>query len=199
LERARDLGFLGPGPIEPHIDHAGGFAAVAERVLGRAPRKLADLGTGGGVPGVVLALRWESAEVSLVESSSRRAGFLHETVELLGVGDRVVVVEARAEDAARAPELRETFELVTARGFGRPAVTAEIATGFAQIGGVVVVSEPPTADASRWPREVPAELGLGAPQPNTAAGAHFVVLVKEAPSHEAVPRPSGRVTKRPLW
>ena len=199
LERARDLGFLGPGPVEPHIEHANGFAAVAERGIGRAPGTLADLGSGGGVPGMVLALRWDSTEVTLVESSGRRARFLRETVELFGVGDRVVVVEARAETAARDPELREAFELVTARGFGPPAVTAEIAAGFAQVGGLVIVSEPPTAAASRWPAEMPATLGLGAAQPNAAAGAHFAVLLKTAAAGDVVPRPSGRVAKRPLW
>ena len=49
----------------------------------------------------------------------------------------------RAEDWAHEPELRETFDLVTARSFARPAVTAEIACGFLKVGGLLVVSEPP--------------------------------------------------------
>jgi 16S rRNA (guanine527-N7)-methyltransferase len=199
LERARELGFLGPGPVESHIEHAHGFAVVAERVLGRPPERLADLGSGGGVPGIVLALRWTSTAVALVESSNRRAGFLRETVELFGVGDRVAVVDTRAETAARDPELREAFEVVTARGFGPPAVTAEIAAGFVEIGGVVVVSEPPAADASRWPAEMPPALGLGSAQPHTAAGAHFAVMMKGATADGTIPRASGRVAKRPLW
>lgn len=199
LERARQLGFLGPGPVGPHIEHAEGFAVVAERVLGRPPGRLADLGSGGGVPGIVLAVRWTSTAVVLVESSSRRAGFLRETVERLGLGNRVAVAEARAENAARDPEFREAFELVTARGFGPPAVTAEIAAGFAQIGGFVVVSEPPAADAGRWPAEMPAALGLGAAQPSATSSTHFVVLRKQGPAGDEVPRASGRVAKRPLW
>lgn len=199
LERARDLGFLGPGPVEPHIEHAHGFALVAERVLGRPPRRLVDLGSGGGVPGIVLALRWTSTGIVLVESSSRRAAFLREAVERLGVGNWVAVAEARGESAARDPEFREAFEVVTARGFGPPAVTAEIAAGFAQTGGFVVVSEPPTTDAGRWPAEMPAELGLGTAQPSATPSAHFVVLRKDAAAGDGVPRPSGRVAKRPLW
>src|SRR4051794_28553324 len=52
LADARDAGFLGPGPIEPHIAHAEGFGAAAEQALGRAPENFADLGTGGGIPGL---------------------------------------------------------------------------------------------------------------------------------------------------
>ena len=161
---------------------------MAERVLGRAPGRLADLGSGGGVPGIVLALRWESTDVALVESSSRRARFLRETVELFGVGDRVVVVEARAETAARDPGLREAFELVTARGFGPPAVTAEIAAGFAQLGGLVVVSEPPDRARPAGRRRCRPRWAWASAQPSAAAGAHFVVLVKGA---------AGRRTKSP--
>ena len=154
-------------------------------------RRVADLGSGGGVPGIVLALRWASTDVALVESSSRRARFLRETVELLGVGDRVVVVEARAETAARDAGLREAFELVTARGFGPPAVTAEIAAGFAAArrrGRRERAAEPerePLAgrDAGR--------AGPGSARPSEAAGVHFVVLEKSAPAADSVPRPSG--------
>ena len=53
----------------------------------------------------------------------------------------------RAEDAGRDPELREGFDLVTARSFARPAVTAEIGAGLVRPGGVMVVSEPPTSEA----------------------------------------------------
>ena len=173
---------------------------MAERGLGRAPRRVVDLGSGGGVPGIVLALRWASTDVALVESSSRRARFLRETVELLGVGDRVVVVEARAETAARDAGLREAFELVTARGFGPPAVTAEIAAGFARPGGLVVVSEPPNAGVGPLAGRDAGRAGPGRPRNRAqAAGVHFVVLEKGAAADDTVPRPSGRVAKRPLW
>src|SRR4051812_34590597 len=54
LEEARTAGFLGPGPVEPHIRHAQGFAAAVVAALGREPANFADLGSGGGVPGLVL-------------------------------------------------------------------------------------------------------------------------------------------------
>ena len=55
---------------------------------------------------------------------------------------------------------RESFDLVTARSFARPAVTAEIGAGLARPGGMMVVSEPPTGEA-RWPEAALADLGYG--------------------------------------
>jgi 16S rRNA (guanine527-N7)-methyltransferase len=199
LEQARELGFLGPGPIEAHIEHAEGFAAVAERALGRTPRRLGDLGSGAGVPGLVLALRWDATEAALVESSARRAVFLRETVAAVGLADRVEVVEGRAETIARDSRFREAFDVVTARGFGPPAVTAEVAAGFVGPGGVLVVSEAPVPDPSRWPAQIPGALGFSTAEPSAAAGAQFVVLAKTRSAAGAVPRASGRVAKRPLW
>jgi len=61
------------------------------------------------------------------------------------------------------PELVESFDLVTARSFGPPAVTAECGVQFLRIGGVMIVSEPPDdTDSQRWNIEKLAELGLSA-------------------------------------
>ena len=96
LRRARDRGFLGPGEVSRHLEHSLGFAEVARSVLGAPPTRLADLGTGGGVPGLVLAVAWPGTDVVLVESSVRRADALRADVEALGL-DRVLVLEGRAE------------------------------------------------------------------------------------------------------
>jgi len=113
----------------------------------------------------------------------------------------VAVVEARAEDAARRPELRERFDAVVARSFGPPAVTAECAVGFLRVGGRLVVSEPPADEAGdgvRWPVGPLADLGFGPPEPGAAPGASFVVLEK-ADTDERWPRRVGVPAKRPLW
>ena len=74
---------------------------------------VADIGSGAGLPGLPLAIARPDLRITLVEPLLRRATFLEETVEELGLGDRVVVRRARAE------ELKATFDVVTAR-----AVTA---------------------------------------------------------------------------
>jgi len=83
-----------------------------------------DLGSGGGVPGLVLAAVWTGSTVYLIETMGRRAAFLSRSVGTLDL-NLVHVIPGRAEEAGRDPALRGTFDLVTARGFGPPAVTAE--------------------------------------------------------------------------
>ncbi|MGZ4710399.1 MAG: RsmG family class I SAM-dependent methyltransferase, partial [Acidimicrobiales bacterium] len=145
LERSRDLGFLGPGPVEPHIEHARRFSAA---LTGPRPARALDLGSGGGLPGLVLILAWPSTVWCLLDANQRRTDFLTDAVDELGVADRVTVVRGRAEEVAHDPAHRGRFDLVVARSFGKPAVTAECAAGFLVVGGMLVVSEPPSEAAS---------------------------------------------------
>jgi 16S rRNA (guanine527-N7)-methyltransferase len=199
LELARDRGFLGPGPVDAHFVHARGFIEVAESA-GANPELVVDLGTGGGVPGLVLAQAWPEARVVLVEAMARRATHLREAVTRLGWGQRVQVDERRAELVARDPDFRERVDVVTARGFSAPAVTAEIAAGLAAQGSIVVVSEPPSREPDRWPSTGLAKLGFDGPEwRESVAGAHYVVLRKRRSTPASVPRSVGKPGKRPLW
>ena len=199
LERARAAGFLGPGPVEAHIVHAEGFAAAAESTLGHPPRNFADLGTGGGIPGLVLAVGWAEAQGVFVESGQRRCAWLREALARLDIEGRIEVVEDRAEAVGRPGPGREHFEVVTARSFAGPAVTAEIAAGLVEPGGILVVSEPPDPDTQRWPAEKLADLGFAPAEPTELAGAHFVVIRKARSAPDRIPRPVGKPSKRPLW
>jgi 16S rRNA (guanine527-N7)-methyltransferase len=199
LERARDAGFLGPGPIETHLRHSEGFADAAEAALGRSPRTFADLGTGGGVPGLVLALRWTEARGMFVDSNRRRTEALRLAVVQVDVGPRVEVLEERAEIVARPGPHREQYEVVSARSFAEPAVTAEVAAGLVAVSGLLVVSEPPDPSSDRWPITGLSELGFGPAEPVQRSGVHFVVVRKLAEVPERFPRGVGRPAKRPLW
>jgi 16S rRNA (guanine527-N7)-methyltransferase len=197
LEAARGYGFLGPGPVEVHIDHAEGFAAAWSDGAGEGPGRFADLGSGGGVPGLVLALRWPGAAGVLVDANERRTGFLSEAVASLGLGERVGVVRARAEDVGRDPAHRGSYDLVVARGFGPPPVTAECAAPLLRVGGRLVVSEPPE-DAARWDADGLAGLGMVAARV-AVVGARYQVLVQQSLAAERYPRRVGVPSKRPLW
>jgi 16S rRNA (guanine527-N7)-methyltransferase len=199
LERAREAGFLGPGPVVAHLRHSDGFAVAAEGALGHRPRSWADLGTGGGIPGLVLAMRWPEVPGTLVEVGRRRAAFLRESVVELGLGDRIEVLEERGETVGQLALYREQRELVTARSFAAPSVTAEIAAGIVGIEGIVVVSDPPQRDGRRWPTEELGNLGFGPAEAVEIDIAHFAVLRKLTDTPNRYPRPIGRPAKRPLW
>ena len=201
LEEARRRGFLGPGPVQAHLDHAAGYAAAlaADAGGGWSPARAADLGSGAGLPGLPLALQLVGTEWTLVEASVRRAAFLRAVVDDLGLGDRVVVVEERAEVVGRAPEYRGRLDLVVARSFGPPAVLAECAAPLLRAGGRAVVSEPPGGDPARWPADGLALLGM---VPGTAAqvgGTAYQVLRQERLCPERWPRRVGVPAKRPLF
>jgi 16S rRNA (guanine527-N7)-methyltransferase len=198
LEGARARGLVGPGPVAAHLDHALAWAEA----LAPAPQRFLDLGTGGGVPGLVLARRWPEVEAVLLDARRRALEWVEEAANRLGVEDRVRLVEGRAEDAGRDPELRERFDLVVARGFGPPPVTAECGAAFVTPGGRLSVSEPPAAQergGDRWPEESLAEVALGPAEIRVTPGGSFAILTKTGPLDERWPRAVGRPGRRPLW
>ena len=156
LKESKRLGFLGPGVIDDHLEHTAAFLAAAPS----PPARFLDLGSGGGVPGLVLATTWSEAEGTLLDAQLRRVRFLEEAVIALGCDDRVTVLHGRAEDLARDAAHRGAYDLVTARSFGPPALTAECGAGFLVVGGSLLVSEPPEPAVDRWSSPGLASLGL---------------------------------------
>ena len=199
LEEARELGFLGPGPVGAHVDHAAGFAVAVEATGDPLPGQAADLGSGGGVPALCLALHFAECRWLLVEAMGRRAAFLRAAVGTLGLDDRAAVLEARAEVVGRAKEWRGRIDLVTARGFGPPAVVAECAAPLLAVGGRAVVSEPPGGNAGRWPSDALAVVGMARGPAVTARGATYQVLRQVTACPERFPRRVGMPAKRPLF
>jgi 16S rRNA (guanine527-N7)-methyltransferase len=192
LTRARELGFLGPGPLPPQRAHSEAFLAQIEG----APALGVDLGSGGGLPGLVLALALPATRWWLVDAMTRRTTFLVEAVAELGLEDQVEVRTARAEDLGRAH--RAAADLVVARGFGPPAVLAECAAPLLTVGGRLVVSEPPGGARARWDDRGLAVLGLEVER-EVAGPPAFVCLRQVEPCPERFPRRSGVPRKRPLW
>ena len=199
LADAQDLGFLGGAPIFEHVGHAFGFveALGGEKFVSA---DVLDLGSGGGVPGLAVAVLCPTARVRLLDGSVVRAEFLRSAVERLGFSGRVTVVNARAESAGRDPDLRSQCDVVLARGFAAPGVTAECGAPFLVDGGHLVVSEPPP-DArrdERWPADGCALVGLELVDTPCVPWS-YAVLRQSAPCPERYPRRVGVPEKRPLF
>jgi len=194
LQEAQSLGFVGPGPVGGHIALARALADACPS----PPRSALDLGSGGGIPGLVLALHWSQSAWVLLESQLRRTEFLQAAIRRLDIDGRVEVHRARAEEAGREPELRGTFDLVVARSFGVPAVTAECGAPFLALGGRLVVAEPPGAPERRWPAPPLADLGL-AMEARAVGPPAWVALIQVRRCPDRFPRPTGVPAKRPLY
>lgn len=193
LERSRQLGFLGPGPVVDHVLHAGGFLDALAAVEGR----VIDLGSGGGVPGLVIASARRELEVVLLEVLDKRCDFLRNAAAGLQLSN-VSVVQERAEMTGRGA-LRGSADAVVARGFGSPAVTAECAAPLLRVGGLLAVSEPPQGvSEDRWPSQPLAAFGL---QPRVRrAGPPAIQMLEQAVACPTrYPRRVGVPAKRPLF
>ena len=196
LVEARGHGFLGPGELEPQIAHARAYAAALAASGVDEPGRVVDLGSGGGLPSLVLVESWPHSTWLLVEAIGRRAQFLREAVRRMGLEDRVEVVGLRAELVGH--EHRGEAAVVTSRGFGPPSVTAECAAGLLRVGGRLLVSEPPGGDPSRWPQAALRELGLELDRID--AGPPAIAVLRQAfPCPDRYPRRVGVPAKRPLW
>jgi 16S rRNA (guanine527-N7)-methyltransferase len=196
LEEARALGLLGPGPVARQLEHA----VALGRSIGDFTGRMLDLGSGGGLPGLVLFDRWPGSRGVLLDAQQRRCDFLRRAIARLGFGERVEVRCGRAEVLARDPQLRGQFDLVVARSFGPPAVTAECAVGFMAPSGELVVTEPPdVADTARWDESGLAQLGLGAARPIRSGETGAVRLALVGAVDDRWPRRDGVPGKRPLW
>ncbi len=167
------------------------------------PASVLDLGSGGGLPGLVLGICWPRARLVLLDANERRCRHLKGAIDKLGVGDHTEVACGRAEVLARDTRLRERFAVVTARSFGRPAVTAECGAPFLAVRGQLVVSEPPPGetgpDGDRWPESALGELSLAPGRVARINQFGYQVLEKVANSKERYPRPIGVPSRRPLF
>ncbi len=219
FEEAQRLGFLGPGSVRRQIEHSLGFVDLLSSLpAGVPPSPVLDLGSGGGIPGLVIATMRRPAPTTLLEGSVRRSAWLSGAVERLGLAESVVVIGERAELAGRSPRWRHGFGVVVARLFGGPAVTAECAAPLLDDGGTLIVSEPVSSgqrdrgqpsprdtasgipeSAGRWPAEGLAELGLGEARRQTAQGYGFVTIDRVRACAERYPRRTGVPAKRPLF
>lgn len=193
LERARALGFLGPGPIEPHLQNGAAFIEALVGVGGL----VVDLGSGGGLPALVVAESRPDLRLVLVEALAKRCRFLEWAIDEVCVTDRAQVVEARAEDVGRGL-LRGSAAAVTARSFGPPAATAECAAPLLHLGGRLLVSEPPQG-SDRWPRAGLARLGMAPAAVIEAHGAHIQIIEQTDPCPDRYPRRVGIPAKRLLF
>ncbi len=164
--------------------------------------RIADIGSGAGFPGLVLAVALPSAKVDLIESVGRKCDFIRRAIDEAGIAN-ARVINARSEDLA-AGEGREAYAAVTARAVGRLSTLAELASPLLEDGGVLVAwkgkrdaeEEAQLESASAALAMRPEEIRHVGP----SAGSdhrHLHLIRKLGPTPEDLPRRPGMAKKRP--
>ncbi|MCP5029543.1 MAG: hypothetical protein GY929_25005 [Actinomycetia bacterium] len=193
LSRAADRDLVGRTvDVDDLIDHALAFVELlpgGQEFSGSG----VDLGSGGGIPGLVVGMFAPRSSWALVDSQAVRADWLDQACLELGLDGRVGALHSRAETLGRQPDWREGVDAVTARLFGPPAVVAEVGSGLLRVGGRLIVSDRKGPD--RWDRGALADLGLE----RTVASEGFVVLVKKGHLPVRFPRRDGVPERKPLF
>lgn len=143
-EPARRAGVLGSAPVEALVEHTAGFARAVcssfSAELETFDGRIVDVGTGAGVPGVLLSLLLPRCELVLVDASDRRLDHVRRALRAAGTADRVSVLHARADELAHDPAWRGSFDVAVARLLADPAEAMEQLVPLVRPGGSVVVS-----------------------------------------------------------
>lgn len=160
LGEAQRIGTLGAAPCAEVIRHATWFADA----LPPDANRVIDLGSGAGVPGLIVAMVRPKLEITLVDRRAKCADALHRAVSVLDLAERVSVRCEDVENLCRLPGWHRTFDAAISRGFGPPLRTLTLSALFVRLGGVVVISEPPDDEPNRWASIDLAGMGLSGPQ-----------------------------------
>lgn len=151
----------------------------------RFPGPIVDVGSGGGAPGIPLAVAFPERSVTLLEANGLRCRFLQEHAREL---PNATVIRGRAEE-----QEVDCFGVAVARALAPPPVAAEWCLPLVRPGGAAILWVGPSAETSRVARVA---ARLGAELEGSPAG--FFVLHKLWPTPEGFPRRPGLARKRPL-
>ena len=172
-----------------------GDALTLLRYIPAGPLRIADVGSGGGVPGFPLAVARPEARIVLIESTKKKAAFLAQATRELNLVN-VEVRDHRAEEAGRLPELRESFDIVVARAVGTLNWLAEWGLPLLKKGGRLLAMKGAKA-AEEIPLAEHAIRVLGGSSPDVhradlpGADNHVIVEVRKiAKTPAAYPRPA---------
>jgi 16S rRNA (guanine527-N7)-methyltransferase len=150
LAISQRLGMLGSRPVDEVIDQATAFVAALDRLAAGA--LVVDLGSGGGVPGLVIAWLRPDLDVVLVDRRATRVDHLRRLISRLGLGDRVSALTLDAGAAVRSlPRPPDAF---VARGFGGPEALLATVGRTMPVGSILAIAEPPPTAPDRWVDEL---------------------------------------------
>ncbi|KJF17179.1 RsmG family class I SAM-dependent methyltransferase [Acidithrix ferrooxidans] len=198
-QESRLIGGIGSDSLEKLLEMASNYIDVVRGHLGSGNLSILDLGSGVGIPGLLMALLDDALFVTLVDGMAKRSALASRYSIEFALADRLIARNGRAEELG---DVLGRFDCVVARCFGAPPILAEIASGFIRPGGILLASEPPTptdaqgVDNTRWSLAGLSKLGFGVPT-FVHLDFHFVVIPKLQDRVRG--RAFRNIVKNPLW
>lgn len=167
-------------------------------------RKLIDVGSGGGFPGMPLAIAFPGLNVTLLEATGKKAEFLDALVRGLAIGN-VTTLKGRAEDLGRRQEYRERYDFAVARAVAGMRTLVEYTLPFVRVNGIFIASK--GADASQEAEAASSGIQLLGGRvrqvvpialPSLKEPRGLIVIEKIAATPAKYPRRAGVPSKKPL-
>lgn len=196
-------------PSEIVLKHFTDCLTAAPLLPTKSGFSLIDVGTGAGFPGIPLAIFRPDMRLTLLDSLNKRLIFLQEVCDQLGID--ATPVHARAEEGGRRADLRERFDVATARAVAALPTLSEYLLPFVKVGGQMIAMKGPGGDSEMTAAE--SAIGLLGGRVETMktvllpAKPHdgvetqerrLFVIQKKKPTPPRFPRQSAKISKEPL-
>ena len=167
-------------------------------------KKIIDIGTGGGLPGILLAIFLPESKIFLIDKSKKKTDFLRETIEALDLRN-IMVITDRAEELSRKVGFREKFDIVIARAVTKLNILLELAIPFCTINGkIIFYKSKKVFEEIKENSEAISKLGgefeglYDVEVPDLEGFRTFLILKKEKRTPLKYPRNFARIKKKPL-
>ena len=164
--------------------------------------KIIDVGTGAGFPGLVLKLARPDIDMTFLDGTGKKLGFISGVLE--AAGEKGTILHKRAEEAARLPEYRERYDFATARAVAAMPVLCEYCLPFVKKGGSFIAMKSAQGDeeialaggavsllGGRTDKVFDFELTGGLPR-------KIIIIKKISQTPTKYPRASAQISKKPL-
>lgn len=169
-----------------------------------AGKKIIDVGTGAGFPGVPVKIAFPDTQMTLLDSLNKRITFLEELKNKLGL-ENVTCIHSRAEDGGADKNLREGFDLCISRAVANLAVLSEYCLPFVKVGGYFIsMKGPDVKDELNESEKAIKVLGGEVKEvkliniPETDINHSLIIIKKIKPTPSKYPRKAGKAKKEPI-